>query len=184
MTVPRTENLDPAEHRALVEGLPHRLSALVSDSVLTPTEAHQCLQHAREVLIPRLTPTTDRSLALGRSPGQPDARLDLALACPPRPWQRHPKGGRVCGSPRGTCGPGCWPALGGVHTGPLQQIFTASDTGPVIGVLVDSAMIVVGVMLRGEGDGRALPAQVRAAIADVCPGVPVSACLLPCPSDN
>lgn len=56
----RVQPVDLAEHHALVEGLPGRLGVAVAAGALSTTEAHQCLELAREVLAARLAERTDQ----------------------------------------------------------------------------------------------------------------------------
>ena len=60
MTLPNDVDLDLDEHRALVEGLPARLHALVAAGALTPEEARNCLRRANDVLTARLARDADR----------------------------------------------------------------------------------------------------------------------------
>lgn len=71
------------------------------------------------------------------------------------------------------------PLVAGVHAGPLGQIVTATDTGPIVGVLLHPAMIVIGVVSATRADPGRLAAQVRAAVTRCAPGVPVSVSILP-----
>lgn len=58
--MPGPGEIDPAEHRALVEALPQRLAVLVETGTMSPGEATEFLRHARQVLTDRLADLTHR----------------------------------------------------------------------------------------------------------------------------
>jgi hypothetical protein len=62
----------------------------------------------------------------------------------------------------------------GLHSGPLGTIMTLTDAGPVIGIRVDSAMIVLGIVVAPGVDDDDVAAGVRAEVAAVAPGMPIS----------
>lgn len=69
----------------------------------------------------------------------------------------------------GTC-----PDVTGLHSGPLGTIMTPTDAGPVIGVRINSSMIVLGIVVGPNADDADVAAGVRARVSDVAPGLPVS----------
>jgi hypothetical protein len=66
------------------------------------------------------------------------------------------------------------PDVTGLHSGPLGTIVTPTDAGPVIGIRLDSAMIVLGIVVGPGADDDDVAAGVRARVSDVAPGLPVS----------
>ncbi len=62
----------------------------------------------------------------------------------------------------------------GLHAGPLGTIVTPTDAGPVIGIRMDSAMIVLGIVVGPGVDDTDVAAGVRARVSAVAPGLPIS----------
>ena len=69
----------------------------------------------------------------------------------------------------GTC-----PDVSGLHSGPLGTIVTPTEAGPVIGIRINSSMIVLGIIVGPGADAADVAAGVRARVSDVAPGLPVS----------
>lgn len=66
------------------------------------------------------------------------------------------------------------PDVTGLHAGPLGTIVTPTDAGPVVGIRMDSAMIVLGIVLGPHADDDDVAAGVRARLSSVAPGLPIS----------
>lgn len=66
------------------------------------------------------------------------------------------------------------PGLCGLHAGPLGTIVTSTSSGPVVGIRVDTAMVVLGIMVGPGVDDEDVAAGVRASMSTVAPGLPVS----------
>jgi hypothetical protein len=64
--------------------------------------------------------------------------------------------------------------VSGLHSGPLGTIVTLTDAGPVIGIRVDSSMIVLGIVVGPGADDEDVAAGVRAEVEAVAPGTPIS----------
>lgn len=69
------------------------------------------------------------------------------------------------------------PLVAGLHAGPRGAIVTGTAAGPLVGVLVDPSMIVVGVVGRAGHDAAAVTSRVREALKDLAAGIPVSVCV-------